>query len=71
MYAGSVGQALRSADLLKQLSPTTRIVLMLRNPADLGRAIYNAKLAENCGSHECDGARESPPPPPLPPLLLR
>lgn len=52
-YSASVGQALRSADMLRQLSPTTRAVMLLRNPLDIGRAIYNQLLWDKCGTEEC------------------
>jgi hypothetical protein len=55
MYSGSAGLAQRAATLLAGVSPRTKLVLLLRNPADMGRAVYNAKLAEECGRHECDG----------------
>jgi hypothetical protein len=54
-YSGSAGAAQRAATLLASISPRTKVVLMLRNPADMGRAVYNAKLSSECGSHECDG----------------
>lgn len=52
-YSSSVGQALRSADMLRQLSPTTRVVMLLRNPLDIGRAVYNQLLWDKCGTEEC------------------
>lgn len=52
-YSASVEQALRSADMLRQLSPTTRVVMLLRNPLDIGRAIYNQLLWDHCGTQEC------------------
>lgn len=55
MYSGSVGLAVRSAELLAQLSPNTKLIMLLRNPADLARAVYNAKLQQECGTRECDG----------------
>jgi hypothetical protein len=54
-YTASAGAAQRAATLLASVSPRTKLVLLLRNPADMGRAIYNTKLAAECGKHECDG----------------
>ncbi len=55
-YSGSGGLAQRAAAQLASLSPRTKVILLLRSPVDVGRAVYNAKLAAECGSHECDGA---------------
>ena len=54
-YSSSAGAAQRAATLLAALSPRTKVALMLRDPADMGRALYNTKLTAECGSHECDG----------------
>ncbi len=54
-YSSSAGAAQRAATLLAALSPRTKVALMLRDPADMGRALYNTKLTAECGTHECDG----------------
>ena len=66
MYSGSVGLALRSAELLAAASPNTKVVLLLRSPVELARAVYNEKLTQECGTHECGTSK-----PPFETLLHR
>ena len=54
-YSASPGLATRAATLLRAISPRTKVILLLRSPADLGRAMYNAKLTTECGTHGCEG----------------
>ena len=54
-YSSGAGAAQRAATLLAALSPRTKVALLLRDPADMGRALYNSKLTAECGTHECDG----------------
>lgn len=54
-YASSVGAAYRAASTLSKVSPRSKIILLLRSPADVPRAVYNAKLEAECGSHQCSG----------------
>ena len=54
-YASSVGSAYRAASTLSKVSPRTKVILLLRSPADVPRAVYNAKLEAECGTHECQG----------------
>jgi hypothetical protein len=54
-YASSVGAAHRAASTLSKVSPRTKVILLLRSPTDVPRAVYNAKLEAECGSHQCNG----------------
>jgi len=60
-YSGSGGLAQRAATTLTALSPRTKVLLLLRSPVDLPRALYNAKLAAECGSHECSAGAAAVP----------
>lgn len=48
-YSASAGHAARAAAVLAGASPRARAVLLLRNPADVGRALYDVVVTEYCG----------------------
>lgn len=48
-YGAGVGLASRAAGVLRAVSPRARVAILLRHPADMGRAIYDVKLTEECG----------------------
>jgi len=71
-YSGSPRLAMRAAAVLAAVSPGTKLVLMLRSPADIGRALFNAHLTSECGTAQCGpGSGHEPEVPPYETLIAR